>query len=112
MFKNYSKADLEKLNSLFKKLLLIIESEGDSETKYATGVLKNIVVVVEDVLKTPVIADLNEIFSEIMERYKSLYPPRGGLTEFFIWREDFDERVKANKPLDDIKEDIKSIIGV
>ncbi len=100
------------MNNQFKELYSILVNEGDSETNYAKGILANMIKVITDILVSPDGINLNEVFDEIMERYKSLYPPRGGLTEFFIWRDNFDERVKANKHLNDVKEAIKTIIGV
>ncbi|HEX9060220.1 MAG TPA: hypothetical protein VF941_08560 [Clostridia bacterium] len=112
MTKYYNIVDLENLNKLFKELYSILLNEGDSETNYAKGTLANMIKVITDILNSPDSINLKEVFDEIIERYKGLYPPRGGLTEFFIWRDNFDDRVKANKPLNDIKEAIKSIIGV
>ena len=38
-----------------------------------------------------------------------MYPVRGGLTEFYVWRVDFYERVRANKPLTTGKNELKVI---
>ncbi|MBC8947155.1 hypothetical protein Xind_03705 [Xenorhabdus indica] len=35
----------------------------------------------------------------------------GGFAEYFIWRDDFNERVKANEALDKIKNYINHIIN-
>lgn len=32
------------------------------------------------------------------------FSPKGQMSEFNIWREDFEERVKLNGPLDDIRD--------
>ena len=34
----------------------------------------------------------------------TLYPIRGGLTDFYIWKEDFQERVSINKPISELNE--------
>lgn len=38
-----------------------------------------------------------------------MYPARGGLTDFYVWRDDFDERINANKPLNTVKDELKVI---
>lgn len=40
----------------------------------------------------------------IREINDSLYPPRGGLSEFFIWDNDYEKRVLLNEPVDRAKE--------
>ncbi|WP_024831863.1 hypothetical protein [Ruminiclostridium josui] len=109
---SYSIANLEELGDMFKKLLIILEKEGDYEVKYAKTVLNKIVIDIENILLNTNTINLTEVFYGIIQDYKSLYPPKSGLTEFFIWRDDYNERVKANKNLDDLKNNIKKIIGV
>jgi len=53
--------------------------------------------VLEDVLSNNLDpAEAQEVLAQIKTSFKSMYPPRGGLSEFFIWREDYEERLKAN----------------
>lgn len=46
----------------------------------------------------------------IKEIYKSLYPSHGGLTDFFIWRDDVEERRKENRCLDEISDELWNIL--
>lgn len=39
-----------------------------------------------------------------------LYPPRGGLSDFSIWKDDPLEREKANEPLEDVQDKIWDIL--
>lgn len=34
---------------------------------------------------------------------ESLYPPRGGLGEFYVWDDDYDKRIDLNEPIDKAK---------
>lgn len=36
----------------------------------------------------------------IIQVYKILYPARGGLSDFCIWDDDYDTRIRLNAPLD------------
>jgi hypothetical protein len=103
--------ELIQLKDLFQELLRILETEGDQEVHYAKSELRKDIQMIEDILNHNS-ADLNEVFLEVKESYQSMYPPRGGLTDFFIWREDFEERRKANQPLNHIKDELNKILGV
>jgi hypothetical protein len=80
------------------------------EVDYARDELKNNIIMIDETLKNDA-ADLKATFLEIGRSYQSMYPPRGGLTDFFVWRDDFEERRKANQPLDQIKENLKNIFN-
>lgn len=40
--------------------------------------------------------------SELRQASKSLFPPQGGLTDFYVWKEDGSERIALNKPIDEL----------
>ncbi|MBC1372695.1 hypothetical protein HB847_10000 [Listeria booriae] len=42
----------------------------------------------------------DEVVEALRRISNSLYPPYGGLGEFYIWVDDFDERMKLNESLD------------
>ena len=42
--------------------------------------------------------------SKVKFWYGCLFFPKSQMSEFYIWREDFEERVKINRPLDDIRD--------
>jgi hypothetical protein len=100
--------DLERIKDLFKKLLYILATEGDNELNYSKNELSANIMLLEEVLGKEK-ADRNEIFATIKESYQSMYPPHGGLSDFFVWREDFEERRKANQPLKAIKKELDTI---
>ncbi|MGF2715287.1 hypothetical protein [Bacillus mycoides] len=58
--------------------------------------------------------DFDDVINEIKLIYSNLYPPSGGISDFFIWKADFNERVKANGPLgrigDELGEMLKELI--
>ena len=103
--------DLARVRDLFQDLLDILVNEGHAEVHYACNELRNNVLLIEEAFdRESNQVDLNETFNEVSENYYRMYPPRGGLTEFFIWREDFDERLKANHLLDHIKNELNAIL--
>jgi len=97
--------------NLFNELLGILEVEGDAEVDYAKNELRKNILMIEDAFNNNTFG-LDEIFDEIKANYRRIYPPHGGLTEFFVWREDFEERRQANLTLDSIKNELEEILDV
>ncbi|WP_088840903.1 hypothetical protein [Listeria sp. ILCC797] len=66
-----------------------------------------------DSTNNPQLAILEELLAELdkdnpdvkllEELNHSLYPPYAGLSEFFIWDDDFDKRIELNNPVDNAK---------
>lgn len=46
----------------------------------------------------------------VIQNYKSLYPGKGGLSEFYIWDNDFAKRMELNGPLDKIHNQLWEIV--
>ena len=44
-------------------------------------------------------------------QYKSMFPPRGGLSEFYIWDNSFEVRYRANHEYEQIKLQIEAILS-
>lgn len=106
-----TKENLVKLKNLLEKLLQILQKEGDEDVYYAKNeLIKNI-----DYLNKSLILkynNYNDVFNEAKKNYKNMYHPHGGLSDFFIWRDNFDERVKVNKPLENIKKEIQNLFDL
>lgn len=104
---------LQKVKSLFQQLLSILEKEGGIEINYARNELAKDIQVIEVFLSNGMdAAEASEVLSQIKKSYKSMYPPRGGLSEFFVWREDYADRLKANSQLDNIQRELREILGL
>ncbi len=88
---------MDELKQLFKELLMIVQQYGDSSYNVQKGILKEILNIIEEDD-----TDIDKI-SQIKHEYYNLFFPKSPLSEFYIWRDDFDERKKLNEPLEDIK---------
>jgi hypothetical protein len=101
---------LEHILEKYKELLKILKTEGDESVSFAKDKLKRDIMNIEETLAGNISqTDFNEILHLVKANYSRMYPVRGGLTEFFVWRDDFDERMKANKLLNEIKAELKDI---
>ncbi len=103
------KERISRIKDLFTELLRLLETEGGAEVDYAKKELQRNVLMIEAVL-SDITVDFDKVFDEVKASYHSMYPPHGGLGDFFVWRDDFEERVKANQPLDNVKNELKEIL--
>lgn len=102
------KRSVDKLLSLFNELLKILDENKTDDIQYQISEVKYIINLLTE-CKSKQYDNFEKIIEEVSQVYKRLYPARGGLTEFFIWKSDFDERVKANEDLDKISEELWKI---
>lgn len=98
--------DINELKQLFKELLLIVDKYGDSSINNQKKIIMRII----DKIAVIDISNSEKQFIEIQREYKNLYPARGGLSEFYIWNDDFNERQKLNEPLSKIRERLWEIL--
>lgn len=52
----------------------------------------------------------DEAIKYVEATYRNMVSGNGSFSDFFIWRDDFDEREKANKRLDSVRADIWNLI--
>lgn len=90
--------NLKELEKLFQKLLFILDKHGDGTIKIQKRIVKNTL----DIIRSDM-SDYKKVI-KVKKNYQNLYPARGGLSEFYIWRDNFEERKRLNEPLDKIRE--------
>lgn len=96
--------DIGYVLELFKELEIHLKKYGDSSVAYQYRTLVDAISVLE--------ADYTDEEKEecIVKCYKRLYPERSGLTEFFIWNSDFEQRKALNEPLEHISDELWRIV--
>lgn len=95
-----NKGIIKELKQLFEELLVIVEKYGDNTVINQKRIISRIIekINIMDINN----CDFNSI--DIQREYKNLYPARGGLSEFYIWKDDFTERQTLNEPLSKIRD--------
>jgi hypothetical protein len=98
--------ELIKLNMLFNKLKVILLQEN--EDNFIRGINS-----ILDMIQSSL--DCNEnskaTIKSVGNTYSFMNSGNGSFSDFFIWREDFNERVEANKVLTNLRNDITSSIA-
>lgn len=103
----YSIEQSEKLRSLFYSLWEIMHDNGGKN--WIKGI-ENILAL----LTPPTYGGVNNASLAIKEAriaYSSMFGGYGGFSEYFIWRDDFNERIKVNEVLDKIKNNINQLLN-
>ena len=92
------------LKKLFTELRDYLELQNDNSILNIRKLVINIVAVLE--------SDESDSFKSlyVLDAYKSLYTGRAGLTEYYIWDNDYDKRMKLNEPLERIRNDLWEIM--
>ncbi|MGM9544464.1 MAG: hypothetical protein ACI3T9_05720 [Romboutsia timonensis] len=102
--------DIEQLRFLFQELKRILEKENDNETLYIINQSKLGLLLIDECLNsTYENKDLKQLLSKLEEIYTKINQPRLGLSDYFIWRDNYEERVKVNNDLDTIKQNLTLI---
>ena len=101
--------DIRSLDHLLQRLYMILQNEKDPETRYAERTIgrmgNNIGIALSDEQ-----ADLSELYTTLKADHKSLFPPKSGLTEFYIRREDAFLQRRLNADYNNILAQIKEIL--
>lgn len=96
--------DLNRIKLLFTELNNFLINYNDSSIASSKKMVGNAV----DILESDESDDIKKKY--IIEIYKLLYTGRGGLTEYYIWDNDYEIRMKLNEPLERIRNDLWSIM--
>jgi hypothetical protein len=55
--------------------------------------------------------DLISLYKDLERVYININQPHVGLSDYFIWKDDYEERIKANKDLDYIKDSLHKLFA-
>ncbi len=98
------KLNLEIVKALFVQLEQYLKEYGDNDIANQYRIVKNIIYTINSDMEE------GEKISSIVCNYKKLFPARGGLSEFYIWNDDFKKRKELNAPFNEIRENLWNIM--
>jgi hypothetical protein len=102
MASNSPIARVQRLQAFFLDLHAIVSSEGRKNLVRSTS---HILAILGEAEENP--AQSAERVAEARSFYRSMSVVKGEFAEFHIWRDDFNERLELNKPLEAIRESIR-----
>ncbi|BBW97446.1 hypothetical protein ACPVTF_03075 [Geobacillus icigianus] len=93
------------LKNLYEQLLIILKQTDDSDSSYIINQVEHALYLINECLDQKQDNEqMQHLFIRLKEIYKTMNQPRIGLSDYFIWKDDYEERVKANESLDIIKD--------
>ena len=98
---------LERLDDLLERLLTILCQEGTEDTRYAQrtlAMMRRNIALAEGVLSP-------ELLAFLREDYDSLFPPKGGLGEFYRRLEDAQEQRRRNEALQSLLGEMEDLLA-
>ena len=105
----------EMLNSIlekYKELFVILREIDDVRAYYPMKIIKEDMIYIEKFLSSENNDnEINQLLSILKKNYYSMYTPKWGFQEVFIWKENFEDRRKANLKLDKIKAEIIEVFN-
>jgi len=99
-----SEKELKNVQELFIKLRDLLIVYGGKYYRIQLNIIEDII----DCVKSH--WDNDKKTEYILKKYKRLYSPQGGLSDFYIHHEDYEERLRLNKPLDEINDSLWNLI--
>ena len=96
--------DLERIKILCISLEDYLKKYGDDSIVPSYRIVKSTIEIISSDEETKIKQQ------EVIQNYKMLFSGKGGLSEFYIWDNDFETRKKLNEPLDKIHEELWSIM--
>ncbi|PJG58426.1 hypothetical protein [Aeromonas cavernicola] len=92
---------ITRLLELFKKLRGILASEDDKNW------IRGIEAIIFDLSsQEAIVGNEDEVVRYVEYTYKGMCRGNGSFSDFYIWRDDFEERVSENEKLNNLKEKI------
>ena len=113
MDKKSEKQKLFELRKQFKEMYLIVASAKERGYSYAKAELLDILDFIDiQLAKEESSIVYEDICHTIIPQYKSMFPPKAGLSEFHIWHEDEKIRIPANQRYDELKQKIEQALKI
>ena len=91
-----------KVKQLFIELDNYLEKYGDDKIIYQHKLVKDTI----DILNS----EDRGIDNTVLNNYRSLFMGRSGLSEFYVWNNEYETRVKINRPFEKIKNELWCIM--
>lgn len=101
-------AQLNTLKKCMEQTYCMIASNPYFQEKYAKRKLREIINYING-FDTSSKTSYQEAVSAIEHQYRTMFPPRGGLSEFHFWHENFATRQELNQAYEAVKAEIESI---
>ncbi|WP_078552282.1 hypothetical protein [Bacillus alkalicellulosilyticus] len=104
------KDDILRTKELYKQLITILGEKIDNETVFIIKQLEMGLELIDEYMDNQHTESAAEqIHQQLCEIYINITRPRVGLSDYFIWKDDYEKRMEANERLDSIKDNLNTL---
>ena len=101
--------DIHSLDKLLRDLYHTVRNEGYQDTRPAERIIASMIRNVRIALSQP--DDIGDFYTVVKSQYSGMFPPKCGLSEFCIWREDPAEMRRLNADYEKTRTQISEILN-
>lgn len=95
--------NIDRIKELFYQLQEYLKRYGDTSIRNQCRIVENTIVCMNS-------NEADEYkLNYTIESYRALFTGKGGLTDFYVWDDDFDKRLKINEPYEKITDELWDI---
>ena len=98
------KMEYKKIVTLLKELELLLKKYGDNSIINSYRIVQNLI----EILNSDATESEKKDF--FIRGYNQLYPGKGGLSEFYVWDNDYEKRIEINAPFERIHDTLWEIV--
>jgi hypothetical protein len=100
---------VQQTKELYLQLKLILKNENEKEAQNIINQLEVGLRIIEEFEGDTYGGELSELYKDLERIYININQPHIGLSDYFIWKDDYEERIKANEDLDTIKDSLHKL---
>ena len=100
---------IQQTKELYLQLKLILKNENDREAQNIVNQLEVGLRIIGEFEGGIYGGDLSGLYKDLERNYININQPHVGLSDYFIWKDDYEERIKANEDLDTIKDSLHEL---
>lgn len=98
--------ELKVIEDIYNRLLILLKSQNNTNLHYIITQIEKSIEILDEGVRLGNKMKQEEILHSLGKIYRNINQPRVGLSDYFIWRDDYGERMKANESLYDLKNNL------
>jgi hypothetical protein len=102
---------VQQTKELYLQLKLLLKSESDRDAQNIINQLEVGLRIIGEFEGGTYEEDLSKLYEDLERRYININQPHIGLSDYFIWKDDYEERIKANEDLNRIKDSLHKLFN-
>ena len=108
----YEKENIVDLIKLLEDMYSIVVKNSNNDINYGKRTMHSMIDYLKAELTDSEPTEYKELIIFMREKYNSMFPPKGGLSDFHIWHSEYEKRRKKNSEYEQTKTQIERILEI